>query len=568
MIFNLKSCFSVRQFCICTLVIYSFATDAAEPITPDAGSILRQIQPATPPTPSSTGTGLELQKDATDKSTSSLPFLVKTIQISGNKLFSTTELHNLVADMEGKNLTLDQLSKLAARITQYYRQHDYPLAQAFVPVQTLQSGVVCIEVIEARYGNVKLTNQSQVADSLVTSTLIPLQTGQAIGQTALDQALLLLSDIPGIKSNAALKPGEAVGTSDILVNTGATPFVTGNINVNDYGNRYTGRPRAGATVNLINPLHQGDILTVNGLTSGEGMNYGRIAYEFLVNGRGTRLGGSYVYMHYALDGALASLNAHGEAQIGSVWAKHPIIRSRALNLYAQAQYDRIELQDHQILTRRDRSLDNGILSLSGDLRDGLLLGAVNTWNISWSIGQVGFDNEAASTDDFNSARTQGRYTKWNTNLSRLQNLSQSDTLYVSFGGQWALDNLDSSRKMVIGGPYTVRGYDLGAVSGDTGYIGTAELRHNLDFSRFGQWQAVAFVDSAHVQVDHNHSWSLGSNGATLSGAGAGLNWQGPNKSMLNQLSARTYIATPVGPVPLLVGKTDSVRAWMEINLGF
>jgi hypothetical protein len=56
----------------------------------------------------------------------------------------------------------------------------------------------------------------------------------------------------------------------------------------------------------------------------------------------------------------------------------------------------------------------------------------------------------------------------------------------------------------------------------------------------------------------------------LSGAGAGINWQGSKLNWLlqSQLNARTYISTPIGPIPSLVGKTDSVRAWMEVGMGF
>jgi len=154
-------------------------------------------------------------------------------------------------------------------------------------------------------------------------------------------------------------------------------------------------------------------------------------------------------------------------------------------------------------------------------------------------------------------------------LSRLQSLTQQDALYLTFSGQWAQDNLDSSKKMIVGGPYTVRGYDMGAMSGDTGYIGTAELRHDLGSSRLGQFQAVGFIDSAEVTVNRN-PWSGGTNRATLSGAGGGINWLGPNLHWVgaSQLSARAFVATPVGPVPELVGKTDSVRGWMEIGMGF
>ena len=73
---------------------------------------------------------------------------------------------------------------------------------------------------------------------------------------------------------------------------------------------------------------------------------------------------------------------------------------------------------------------------------------------------------------------------------------------------------------------------------------------------------MAFVDSEHVTVNKTVRVA-GVNSARLSGAGVGLNWAGPN-----QWSARAYIATPVGSIPVLVADTASTRAWVEIGKGF
>ena len=540
------------------------AVHAQAPVPPGAGAILQQVQPVAPPTPSPSGTGLTIERGDGARLPPSAPFLVNTLQITGNTLFATAALHALVADAQGKSLTLSQLDELAVRITDYYRSQGYPLARAIIPAQTIQSGIVRMEVIEARYGKISLDNRSRVNDPLLQATLSPLQSGQAIGQTGLDHALLLLSDIPGVVVAATLKPGETVGTSDLLVNTTPGSAVSGNVALDNYGNRYTGRARIGATLNVINPLQHGDILTVSGLTSGGGMNYGRIAYESLLNGRGTRLGGAYSALRYALGEPLASLNANGTARVQSLWAKHPLVRSRDVNLYGQIQVDRLQLRDHigASAIRTDRQLNNWTLSLAGDARDAFLSDAVSSWNVGWTSGRVGFTDAAAQLADAGSAKTQGSFSKLNVALARLQTLSPSNGLYLALSGQWVNTNLDPSQKMSAGGPHTVRAYDTGAVSGDTGVLVTLELRHNLGVGWGGQWQAVAFVDSARVTVNKN-TWVAGTNSATLSGVGLGLNWTGAD-----QWSARAYIATPIGSSPVLVAGNPSARAWLELRRGF
>jgi hemolysin activation/secretion protein len=490
-------------------------------------------------------------------------FEIKTLRISGNTVFSTPTLHALVADAEGKRVELAGLMDLAGRITDYYRAHGYPLSRAIVRAQVIRDGVVDIEVVEARYGRIGLVNRSRVGDSLLRSTLEPLQNGDLVRQSEMEQALLLLSDIPGIMAEATLKPGEAVGTSDLLVNAEPGPSFVGNISADNYGNRFTGRARVGGSASLLNPLRHGDVLTATGLTSGSALNYGRVAYESLLNGHGTRLGAAYSALQYELGGALAPLRAHGTAQVASVWAKHPLVRRVDSNLYGNLQYDRLALRDRVDTNaiRTDRHLDILTAGLSGDIRDNLFAGAVSTWNIGRIAGRVGFDDAAARTADAASAATQGGFSKWNAGLARLQGLGPNSSVYAALTVQRAGTNLDSSQKMIAGGPHAVRAYDSGALSGDRGHLLSVEFRHDVG-PFYGQLQAVAFIDSARVQVNRT-PWVPGINGASLSGIGAGLNWTGADK-----WHARVYVASRVGPVPAIVASSASARAWIEIGKGF
>jgi hemolysin activation/secretion protein len=314
-------------------------------------------------------------------------------------------------------------------------------------------------------------------------------------------------------------------------------------------------------VNFVNPLHQGDILSVNALSTGSGMNYGRIRYDSLLNGHGTRMGGSYSALRYVLGDTFASLDGHGTARMGSLWTRQPLVRSPDINLYGQIQYDRKQLRDHidTFGIRTDRQLHNWTASVSGDRRDTFLPGGINAWNIGWTSGRVDFDDADAQLSDAATASTQGRFSKWTAYLVRLQNLSPTYSLYLAFSGQWANTNLDASEKMVAGGPYTVRAYDVGAVSGDEGYLGSAEIRVDLGVVGRGRYQFVSFIEAQHVTVN-KHVWVAGTNEATLKGAGVGLDW-----IWSGQWTAKAYIAAPIRRPPELVTSTASVRAWFEIS---
>lgn len=541
---------------VALLAVLSFSSQAA-PVIPDTGSILQQVIQSAPQAPSSSETGLTVKHEGAAKLPPSAPFLVKMLKITGNTLFDTVTLHALVADAEGKMQRLADLDEVAAKITDYYHAHGYPFARAIIPAQTIHDGVVEIRVIEARYGQVSLDNTSRVKDSLLQDALSPLKSGGDVAQLAMDHSLLLLSDIPGVLVDATLIPGEAVGTSDLLIDTTAGPSILGNAAVDNYGNKYTGRARAGGAVNFIDLLHSGDVLSLSGITSGSGMNYGRIAYDTMLDGRGTHLGGALSALHYILGDSLSSLDGHGTAQVGSLWLKQTLMRRRDANLYAQVQYDHKGLSDRLDVAsiRDDRHLDNETVSVFGDARR---IGGITSWSVGMTTGRVSFDDATAQLSDAATTQTQGGFSKWNASLSNLESLMPATALYVALSGQWATRDLDTAEKMTLGGPYTVRAYDMGIISGDTGYLGTAELRHDLG----GPWQGVVFLDSAHVTVNQN-PWVAGVNDATLNGAGLGINWAGQK-----QWGAKAYVATRLGSAPILLAGASSTRLWVELDKGF
>lgn len=561
---SIQSSFRLKQAIAALFFTSSFNALGASGGLPDAGSILQEIKPS-PNTERHEKPSIVIDPQNTPQASDNTPIKVQTIRIEGNTLLNTPTLHALVADQEGKTLTLTQLNGLAARITQYYQAHGYPLARAVVPAQTMSNNTVSIRVIEAKYGKIQLSNKSPVKDSLLNATMAPLQSGAPVEEKTLDRTLLLLSDIPETQVNAKLKPGQETSTSDLDVEVSPRPQTFANVSADNYGNKYIGRTRLNGSLSIINPLRFGDTLSISGTTTGHGMDYARLGYDTLINGQGTRTGVSYSTVHYSLGDSASNLQAHGTADVGSIWMKHPIIRGKTSNLYGQVQYDDKTLKDRIDASdlKTDRQLHNWTLSLSGDLRDNILAGANSIWSLGLTSGEVHFKDDAAERNDTTSAGTKGSFSKWTMNFARLQGLSTNNSLYFNFAMQMADSNLDSSEKMSVGGPYTVRAYDVGAVSGDKGYQTTLELRHELGSIAQGQLQASAFVDAAHVQVNRTPWTSSTDNKANLSGVGLGLNWSGPKL-----WKANLYMAAKTGSTPALVGSTASARMWLLVSKSY
>jgi len=550
---------------------------AAGPGVPEVGTLLQQVQPS--PTPAFAPNSPWLMFDKSDDKEKRLPsnetFLLRGVHITHNTIFDTATLSALVADATGKNLNLSQLTELAARITDYYRSHGYPLARTIIPAQTIEAGVLRLQVIEPRYGKITLDNQSQVHDPLLRATLSALKSGSFVEESALDRTLLLLSDIPGIIVVPSLKRGSENGTSDLVVNTRSGPSDSGNVGLNNHGNKYTGSANLSGSVVANNPFHHGDTLALNVLTSGPGVNYGNIAYDTLLNGYGTHLGGSTSSLRYhfttsatpAGAAAASALTGSGTAQVTSLWLRQALLRSRDQNVYGQLKFDHLVLRDHlntagtQIDT--DRHLENITANLSGDFRDNLIMTGMTSWSLDSTLGQLVFDDPTAQAANANTTNTSGRFSKLTGSLLHIQNLGGQRELVMGFRGQWAGANLDTSQKMAAGGPYSVRAYAAGTLSADAGHLLTAELKQSIGTALGGLVTATAFMDTASVTINQKTWLGAGLNKATLSGAGLGLNWAGPN-----QYTGTAYAATPIGAKSPLVGSVKSTQFSIEVQKRF
>jgi hemolysin activation/secretion protein len=524
---------------------------------PGSGELLQQTPRPATAVPSS-DTGLTIQEPAPRRLDDTTMFLVQHIEIGGNTLLPTSELHSLVRPSEGKRLNFSNLEQLATLITRRYQERGYLLSRAYIPPQTIKEGTVRIAVLEARYGAVSLSNASEVSDALLNSYFTPLRPGQPVTEGPLERSLLLASDVPGAVVSSTLAPGAAPGTSELKVSAAPGETYGGYAALDDAGNRYTGRTRASGTLDLDDPLHQGDVLSATGLTAGADFTYGRLGYQALLDdGAGTSLGGAFSGLYYHLGDGASDLRAHGTAQVATVSLMQPFIRSTEGNLYLQIGVDRKLLRDEIGASgiHSDRDTTDLTVSLAADRRDA---GGISNINLGLGVGDLQFENAAAQSADAAAARTRGTYDKLTLSLARLQGLSPSNSLYLAFNGQWADKNLDSSEQFFLGGPNSVRAYDVGVVGGAQGGMFSAELRHNLS----GAWQALAFADSGTVEV-YKDPLGGSENRATLSGAGLGLNWVGPQG-----WAATGSVATPFGNRSSLAGDTASTRVWLEIRKSF
>ena len=544
---------------------------AAAENVPNAGGLLQTV-PAQPLQRTAPGASSlpAIRPDPQAAMPDTTPFVVRQFRIEDNTVFDSATLEALLASMQDKRLTLSQIAEGIEAITTYYRGAGYPLARAIIPAQTIEDGVVRVQVIEANWGQVEVRNKSAVKDAVLLRVLSNLEPGSVIRLDAMERATLLLADMPGVLPRALLRAGQQFGSSDLVVEAQPGAAWSAGLSADNFGSRYTGVTRTNANVQWNNPLGRGDTLGLNSLNSeGGGLKYVRLAYELPVWAAGVQAGVDRSEMDYRLGDTAASLLASGKAQTSGVWLRNSLLRSQGANLNARLGFSHSVLQDHVGSIKNDRTLNVWALELSGERQDDWLGGGKNTLGLALYSGRVVFDDaDAAARDVSNKVYTAGSFARATWALSRTQALGAGVSAVLSMNGQWAQKNLDSGQKFSVGGANSVRAYRSGVLSGDSGAFGSLELRYALplpqNLQQTGNWQVSAFVDSATLHTNKK-PWSSGSNKASLSGAGLGLNWQGPG-----QWRARVTYARSLGnePSQLAGSAAKQSSAWVELGTGF
>ncbi|CAM3512933.1 Heme/hemopexin transporter protein HuxB precursor [Halomonas lysinitropha] len=488
---------------------------------------------------------------------------VNALSLSGQSLYTEAELLSLTGFRPGTQLSLSDLQAMASRITNFYHQNGYFVAQAYLPAQSIEEGVVKIAVVEGRYGDITLRNQSNLSDELATGLLSDVDTGEVINRAPLESRLLLLSDIPGVNVQSTLVPGQSVGAADLIVDVTPGQRVTGSIDADNAGNYYTGEERLGGTIHINNLAGRGDVASLRVLSSFDGLDYARGAYQMQF-GKATA-GVSYSHLEYEVGKEFRDLGVEGDAQITSVFGRYPLIRSRQTNLYAQLGYDYKTFEDrYDLLPTVKKNANVVTAGFHGDHRDELGAGGLTAASVTLHAGEIDIETPSFRNDDAMTARSNGSYEKVDLSVMRVQQLTDIFSLYGSVSAQFASGNLDNSEKMSLGGMNGVRAYPQGEAFADEGYLATLEARlllAGLSQRVPGNVHLLGFVDAGTVTI-HKDPWNEiedADNDRTLSGAGVGVNWVD-----YNNFSVKSYYAHKLGNEEATAAPDSDGQFWLQL----
>ena len=461
----------------------------------------------------------------------------------------------LTAPYTGKGRSYEDLVNAVAAVTRFLqRDLGYYLGYAYLPEQSPENGVVRIAVLEGRLDEVILNwpEKMPVRRSVVEAYLARLKRGDILRVRDVERVVFLVNDLRGLTARFEVKAGRSPGTASLVVTAAPEDRVVSRAEFDTLGSRYSGIYRGSLISTVSSPTGSGDGLVGNVLaTTTGGLEFVIAGYTLPVGSDGLKVGASASYVQYKLDPneLQGSLDLHGDATTVTLYGLYPVVRSRNLNLFTLVSADSKQFNDHQGPGLVQKKTSNDLqLTVSGDARDDLFTGGVNTYELTLIGGHIAFPRGAApdNPSNYSLARVAG---------SRLQNLvSNRLLLFTSFRSQYALKNLDSTEQFQLGGAGGVRAFAPGEGTADSGAILSVELRLLPPETWFGRISRElvfsAFVDAGWAKLRHDPTHALTANPAfdntvSLSGVGFGGVWD-----RSRDFALRLYLAWPISGTPV------------------
>ncbi len=397
-------------------------------------------------------------------------FAVKKLIIKGNSVFDDEILLKAANFTEGGQMTMGLLLLMAQEITSYYGSKGYFLARAYIPAQKIKDGTVTLQVSEGKIGKIEITGNKKVDSEELKKFLARVNEKDNIREQTLERTLLELNDMMGVTVRSLLKPGELPGTSNLVLEVKESQNYSYGIDGDNFGSRFTGRNRLGATATVGNLLTLGDQFSIRGSSSNLNQRFIAPNYIFPLNYYGTTLRLSYTYSEQKLGRELNALEAGGRTNIFTVEANHPLYRSRYGQLAFKAGFNIKNFKNFRLgETTSNDQLRGFYGDLGGNYTDSFQGRTFGSFRLSRGISET---DDRALLSRF---RGRGDVSILELNLTRYQSVAFLNSYFIMKAfGQVVDKRVLSPDQFAVGGMGTVRGFTLSEISGDMGYVSSLE----------------------------------------------------------------------------------------------
>jgi hemolysin activation/secretion protein len=453
--------------------------------------IERLIQQATSPLP-----GVKI--------TSPQPPPINLDEKSTQKIF---KLNNVIFSPVPTTLPIDELEAITSRyiamdLVSIYDLYSmvveidslfgkyHVLGRAGLPVQDVESGVVTVQIIEGKITATKIETKvptssffGQDAPTLekthrffnrhFVKKQFRFSANKSMNLKKLEDEILRYNRTFQSQITAEIEPGDDTGSSTLKLTHILPKPISGGYYVDNSGRTTSGKIRNGVYLNLVNITGLDESFFVSyDETKGTTSLY--MTGEIPISRFGTFFDMSYYYgTPTTISGPFAILNINGTAEQYKPGFKQIIWNTKERRLDAYLRYE-----NYNSKTYFDTALNYA------EKLNGLTIGLDYTYRGKKSVlfgGLSVITGDAATLvpSAYSLDYDHHNFCLMKFNLMKVWYPNENTTFILRGNGSAAMTDLPQSQIFQIGGTATVRGTPEGLMSGDSGYLVSAEARRTI-----------------------------------------------------------------------------------------
>ena len=471
-----------------------------------------------------------------------MKFELKKIETDPSEVLKQEEIDSVTAPYIGKAISVKDLYKIIDDINGIYKKKEYMTCRAFLPPQTIYEGIVHINLVEGRTGNVTVEGNKSTSTGYITSWF-PLKEGKIANTGKLNRSLQRFNGTNDVALRIKMQAGKKEGTTDYVLYAFEPKLHNFTLYTDNNGYETSGRFRYGFFYNWRSVTGRRDSLRLSYLRS-SGSNAYNLGYTTPLGTSGLKLDLDYTgNKNEVVSGDLKNLGIEGDAKAYSVGLRYPL---------AVTDKKRCELGLTYLSQKSKTDLGHGESTWIDDklTRYNLYVAFTNYGKASVFYHRYGLMRSNKS-DMYGGSENVNLY---QINMFWRKGLPNKHAFVTRFSSQFGGKSyMSTSNRFYIGGMNTVRGYEESFISGDKGFA----LGLEYHFPIIG--------DNLHGFTFLDYGWVNGgyaiSGANTLMSTGVGVVWEN------NDYNASLLLGLPIKKD---VGgkKTDNVRLQFNISKTF
>ena len=525
--------------------------------TGDAGAVVlppgqaspdvSRLRPVLPAPPSAYELRLQTpQRGPVPRAVDEVEFLVRDLRFEGAARYDIGVMRSHFDMVIGRRVTLPVLREAVEALQSRYRKDGHFLTRVLIPPQQVQDGVITVQVIEGYLGRWSTEQASPRQERQIAQVIAPLVGRRPLVLGDLEEALLRLNDMPGMAVLGTLRPGDALGASDLLMSVDESRRQVASWSVANAAAPSVGRWVGSLGLSLAEPaglpgrlslglssaLHTPRALQV--LSAQQAMPLGTDGAQLALGMLAARSRPvTEVARQQDLQNDSRSMGLRARWPWLRRWSNSVALETGLTASEARVQLDAGKPQALTINLDRSAAWDVGLNWQRQGAQGSQTAVTVSVLRGLDALGARGPSDYPASVRDGPRPSVEGvqpEAFRWNLQALRLEPLGGGFSALALLQAQHSTRALLAGDRMAVGGTGTARGYDAGVRSGDAGWAAVLELRRDAlwNHERFGEvaWQPYLSWDAARLDLRANPVAERAASTQNLRSVAVGLRLRG------------------------------------------